>query len=450
MVKFLRFVFAVLVAVLLLTGAVDQQAAVAQNGLSVSAEGVVEPAAYARLSLQIGGTVAEIVAPEGTAVSAGDVILRLDTQELDTAVAQAQARLQAAQASLTAAQTALQQAQTAVSTAEITLKAAQANLALVQAGPLPEEVSAAEAALAAAEAAVTQAAASRDAALTIADPADIQQAEANLAQATAELRALEEQYQDILDTCFDTPDGEVCPLYGTVEENTRRQLEAARLSQAAAQAALDALKQGATPAQRQAADAAVALAVANRDAAQARLDLLLAGATPEQIRVAEAAVSQAEVGIEIAQAGVAQAEAGVAQAEAGVAAAETAVAQAQALADKAVLRAPFAGTVAQIEAAEGELAGTAVPIVTLADFSGWLVKTTDLTELDVPLVAEGAPAQITIDALPNATLTGTVTHIAHTATLSRGDIVYEVTITLDDPPPALRWGMTAFVDIRQK
>lgn len=450
MVKFLRFVFAVLMAVLLLTGAVDRQAAVAQNTLSVSAEGVVEPAAYARLSLQIGGTVAEIVAPEGTAVSAGDVILRLDTQELDTAVAQAQARLQAAQASLAAAQTSLQQAQTAVSTAEITLKAAQANLALVQAGPLPEEIAAAEAALAAAEAAVTQAAASRDAALTIADPADIQQAEANLAQATAELRALEEQYQDILDTCFDTPNGEVCPLYGTVEESTRHQLEAARLSQAAAQAALDALQQGATPAQRQVADAAVALAIANRDAAQARLDLLLAGATPEQIRVAEVAVLQAEVGIEIAQAGVAQAEAAVAQAEAGVTAAETAVAQAQALADKAVLRAPFAGTVAQIEAAEGELAGTAVPVVTLADFSGWLVKTTDLTELDVPLVTEGAPAQITIDALPDTTLTGTVTHIAHTATLSRGDIVYEVTITLDDPPPALRWGMTAFVDIRQQ
>ncbi len=450
MVKFLRFVFAVFVAALFMTGAGGRQSAIAQNALSVSAEGVVEPAAYARLSLQIGGTVAEIVAPEGTAVSAGDVILRLDTQELDTAVAQAQARLQAAQASLTAAQTALQQAQTAVSTAEITLKAAQANLALVQSGPLPEEVAAAEAALAAAEAAVTQAAANRDAALTIARPADIQQAQANLAQATAELRALEEQYQDILDTCFDTPDGEVCPLYGTVEETTRRQLEAARLNQAAAQAALDALEQGATPAQRQAADAAVALAIANRDAVQARLDLLLAGATPEQIRVAEVAVSQAEVGIEIAQAGVAQAEAGVAQAEAGVAAAEAGVAQAQALADKAVLRAPFAGTVAQIEVAEGELAGTAVPVATLADFSGWLVKTTDLTELDVPLVTEGAPAQITIDALPNTPLTGTVNHIAHTATLYRGDIVYEVEITIDNPPPALRWGMTAFVDIRQE
>lgn len=414
----------------------------------VSSEGVVEPLFFANHSFQIGGTVAEILVAEGDEVQAGDALVVLDMAQLQTAVTQAEARLVSVRANVDAVQNQLALAEAAVVIAQTRVEAAQAQLDLVNAGPLPAEIAAAEASLAAAEAGVSQAIGNRDARLDISNPSDIQQAEANVAQATAELRGLEDAYQNIIDTCFDTPDGEVCPLYGAVEESTRSQLEVARLNQEAAQAALDALRAGATPAQQQAANGAVSLAIANRDAAQAQLDLLLSGVTPEQVGVAEVALEQAQVGVEIAQANVAQTAAAVAQAEASVVAAETAVSAAKATLERATLRATFSGTVSQINVNPGELVGSGVPIVVMADFGTWLVRTTDLTELDIAQVQNGASASVRIDAIPDETLSATVEDIALVSSLSRGDVVYEVTLRLNgrsDLP--LRWGMTAFVDI---
>lgn len=430
--------------------AVAQAAAPALQaaGGVVSAEGVIVPLVYTDLSFQTGGVVAEIVAAEGETVAAGDPLIRLENDEFEIALQQAQARLAAAEAGLTAAQNRLALAQAGVTTAEARLVVAQANLTLTQAGPLPEEIAAAEENLAVAEAAVLQAAGGRDAALEFATESQVQAAQAGLAAATAELRAVESQYQAIIDACFDTPQGEVCPLYGPVEEAARRQLEVAQARQRAAQSALDRLLAGPTAAQQRAAGGAVAVAVANRDVAQAQLDLLLAGAAPEEIAIAEVQVEQAQVGVAAAQVGVSQAEAAVTQAEAAVSAAQAGVAAAQTTLDRTILRAPFDGTVAAVNTSVGELVSSSAPVVTLADFSAWLVETTDLTELDVALVREGASAGVRIDAIPNQVVSGTVTEVALVSSLSRGDVVYEVTIQLDAAPALpLRWGMTVFADI---
>jgi hypothetical protein len=56
--------------------------------------------------------------------------------------------------------------------------------------------------------------------------------------------------------------------------------------------------------------------------------------------------------------------------------------------------------------------------------------------------------EATIDALPGETLRGTVSDIAATASLVRGDITYVVTIDLEERPDLpLRWGMTVFVNV---
>ncbi len=423
---------------------------VLQTGIDVvSAEGVVEPVFYVGLAFQTGGEVAEILVAEGDQVQAGDVLIKLDAADLEIALQQAEARLASAQAGLVAAQKQVELAQAAAQSAQGAVEAAEANLALTKAGPRAEEIAAAEANLAAAEAAVQQAASQRNAALDVASDADIFEAEARVAEATAQVRALEEGYQDILDACFELPDGsEVCPLYGPVEESTRQQLEVARQNLAAAQAALDALRQGPTAAQQQAAQGGVALAIAQRDAAQAQLDLLLAGATSEEIAIAEAAVEKARAGLAVAEADVTKAEAAVTQAEAAVQQAEANLASAQADLERTILRATFAGEVSRINTSVGQLAQPGMAVVTLADFSAWLVQTTDLTELDVPLVEIGAPVEVKLDALPDETLSGTVTAVSLTPSLSRGDVVYKTTIQLDNPDDLpIRWGMTAFVDI---
>lgn len=420
-----------------------------QNNIDiVSAEGQLVPRNQVTLAFQMGGAVDAVFVVAGDVVQVGDPLIQLDAAAAELGVQQAQARLATARAGLLAAENEQALAATAVNTALAQQTVAQANLALVQAGPQAAQVSAAESRLAAAEAAVTQAIGNRDAILANADASNILAAEAAISAAQAEVQQLGQVYEDILNSCVDTPQGEVCPLYGPVEEMTRQQLTAAQLNQEAAQATLEALQNGATAAQRQAANATVGVAQANVAISQAQLDLLLAGATPEQIRLAEVgvqqaqvAVQQAEVGIELGKAAVAQAGAAIAQAEAGVAAAELAL-------QRMLLRAPFDGTIISLALNEGELVAPGLPVATLAQVDRWQVETADLTELDVALVQEGAAVSVRVDAAPDVELMGMVTAVALVPSVARGDVVYRVTIDLlETAVLPLRWGMTAFVDI---
>jgi multidrug resistance efflux pump len=276
-------------------------------------------------------------------------------------------------------------------------------------------------------------------------------AEADVAAAMANERALRDAYDNILESCFETPEGEeICPLFGPVEEETRFRLQAAEANLVAAQTALDELNEGATPAQRRLANAAVTVAAAQRDAAQAQLDLLLAGPRPEQIMEAEVGVQDAEAAVLQAEAAVLQAEAELAQAEAGVVQARTAVATARTALDQMTVTAPFDGTVADLPVKAGQVVAPGTPVAILSDSSNWLVETTDLTELDVVAVAVGYPVDVTVDAIPDEVVRGTVIDIDTTSTLTRGDVTYAVTIRLDQDDATalpLRWGMTAFVDV---
>jgi multidrug resistance efflux pump len=112
----------------------------------------------------------------------------------------------------------------------------------------------------------------------------------------------------------------------------------------------------------------------------------------------------------------------------------------------AELRAPFAGTLTNLDLKVGESASAGTPVVTLADFSSWVVKTTDLTEIDVVNIQQGQPVTLTLDAIPGKTLNGFVESIGQNFSEKQGDIVYEVTVRLSDKLPEMRWGMTAEVN----
>jgi multidrug efflux pump subunit AcrA (membrane-fusion protein) len=112
----------------------------------------------------------------------------------------------------------------------------------------------------------------------------------------------------------------------------------------------------------------------------------------------------------------------------------------------AEVRAPFSGTITNLDLKVGEFAASGTPVVTIADLSSWVVKTTDLTEIDVVRVQEGQPVTLTLDALPNETLKGYVLTIGQNYSEKQGDIVYQVTVLLTDTNPAMRWGMTSQVN----
>ena len=105
--------------------------------------------------------------------------------------------------------------------------------------------------------------------------------------------------------------------------------------------------------------------------------------------------------------------------------------------------APFDGIVADMKAKAGSSINAGEIAVAVADISEWLVKTTDLTEIDVVELSEGQPVVVTLDALPDVELTGEILSIGQSYAENQGDVVYEVVILLTETYPAMRWGMTA-------
>jgi len=157
----------------------------------------------------------------------------------------------------------------------------------------------------------------------------------------------------------------------------------------------------------------LALKKAKLDDAQRTFDRLKDGVDTEQLAVLEAKLNAAKAGVASLQ-----------------------------------VTAPFDGTVADLSAKTGESVNVGTAAATVADFSNWLVKTTDLTELEVVNIKEGQPVSVVLDAIPDVTLKGTVQSIGQTYSEKQGDIVYEVTIALDDTNPNIHWGMTAAVTFK--
>ena len=131
--------------------------------------------------------------------------------------------------------------------------------------------------------------------------------------------------------------------------------------------------------------------------------------------------------------------------EAQLANAKAQVDAAQSSLDGYDLKAPFDGTITDVNVEVGQLVGGEVPAAQIADLSEFHVETSDLTELEVVKVSEGQRVEIVPDALPDLVLDGVVERVAESFRSQAGDIVYAVTIRLEDTDPSLRWGMTVEV-----
>jgi multidrug efflux pump subunit AcrA (membrane-fusion protein) len=107
-----------------------------------------------------------------------------------------------------------------------------------------------------------------------------------------------------------------------------------------------------------------------------------------------------------------------------------------------VITAPFDGLVADVNVKVGEQVGAETRAVSIADFSQWIIETTDITELEVVKLSVGQTVTLVPDALPELSLNGTVTEISQAYTQQGGDILYTVSIAVQDADPRLKWGMT--------
>ncbi|MBU0705297.1 MAG: efflux RND transporter periplasmic adaptor subunit, partial [Chloroflexi bacterium] len=381
--------------------------------VTVDATGSLFPRAEVSLAFSSGGRVDEVLVVEGQQVEAGQPLVRLDTDDLELQVTQAEAAL----------------------------AVAEAQLAQLLAPPRPEQVAAQEANLAAMTAQVGAAAANLDQVAAGADAGQIAAAEAQLASATAQQKSAFDRHEMTM-KCFtfnppagaplpggavtDGTEMTICPALGMPEEQARYGLAVADASLAAAQAQLDELRAGADADQVRASQANVATAVAQRDAVQAQLDLLLAGATEAQIETAQAAVDDACAALE----------------------------QTRLRLEKGTLTAPTAGTVTFLGVELGQIVNASQPVVVLSDLAALEVKV-NLDEADVTRVVVGQEAWISLDAFPGVEMAGEVTYVASVAQTQSGVVLYPVTVRLVASDPSTssgqglpaRAGMTADVSI---
>jgi RND family efflux transporter MFP subunit len=117
--------------------------------------------------------------------------------------------------------------------------------------------------------------------------------------------------------------------------------------------------------------------------------------------------------------------------------------------EKAAIVAPFDGEVTDIAITEGEEISTsalATPAISLVDASK-IEMQGYIDELDVASVKIGQAANITLDALPNEQVTGSVTFISPISTVRAGIVSYETTIALEDPSGELKDGMSATAEV---
>jgi RND family efflux transporter MFP subunit len=378
--------------------------------VEVTASGSVQPARRAELSFETTGRVADVRVRIGDEVAAGDLLVTLDSDQLELQVEQAEANL----------------------------TAAQAQLAKLKAGAGAEEIEASRANVRAAAAQADAAAAERDQLASGAGKAEIAAAEAEVASALTQQKKAEDLHEatmrcvtvtreagDVVEigdgqtiTLTEGFERTICPLLGVPEEQARYRLQAANEGLEAARARLKETRAGANANQLSAAQSNVAAAVARRDAAQAQLDLLLEGATEDQIEAAETSVEQAQASLR----------------------------QAELALEQTGLEAPFDGIVAAVNVSTGQQVAAGIPVLSLVKPEPFHVVV-GVDELDVRQLARGQRARLSFDALRETVVTGTVGRIAEAAGLDEGVVTYDVRIDPGSSDAPIRADMTASASI---
>jgi biotin carboxyl carrier protein len=113
-----------------------------------------------------------------------------------------------------------------------------------------------------------------------------------------------------------------------------------------------------------------------------------------------------------------------------------------------VVTAPFSGSVTNVLVHAGDTLMPGATIVVVADMHALQVETSDVDEFLVGHVKVAERVQVTVDALDNLALTGTVTNIALLPqTATSGSQAYPVIVNLSGVPPAVHAGMSVRITL---
>ncbi len=211
---------------------------------------------------------------------------------------------------------------------------------------------------------------------------------------------------------------------------------------------------------------------AHSDADHARLDWQRAQGLYKDALIAKQDYDTKKAAWESAEAGLAQAQARVEQAKAQRDSAQRHISQNQAnltrvsdVLQKTIYAAPYDGVITNLPVREGETVVMGIQnapgstLMTLADMSV-ITAEVKVDETDIVNVKMGQPAEVTIDAIPRKVFHGTVTEIGDNAMVRSTGVStsqatstseeakdFKVVVTLTDPPPDLRPGLSTTAKI---
>ncbi len=371
----------------------------------------------------VGGRVLEILAHTGQGVDEGQVLLRLETADLER-------KLREAEADLTVAAAIVAVAERQAGTADLALAKAQlssANYETLRAG---FNLAVAEAgALQSLRAGVTDA----RHALTIAED------QLKLTELTSQqslIRSLEYDQAFHERTLRDLPLGSSDrPLVERLLTEVHRRMEDARGQRAAA---LQAARDEVDASRRKLRQAEIELARAESGEHDPAISLRLA------LRQAEAAQEAAQRKVSDLESGLASEELQAAQA--AHAAARLTVDTAQMAISAAELKAPFKGTLLAVYTGPGATVQPTDRLFFLADLAELHIQA-EVSEIDIPKIAVGQATRISFDALPGKLYSGRVLMLPLQGRGQGGLSFYQVEVSLEAEQADVRLGMLSNVRV---
>jgi HlyD family secretion protein len=401
---------------------------------AVNVTGNTTPVQNLSLAFQNGGTITSVDYPVGSHVNAGTVIARLDTEDLQAQLAQAQANVDSAAATL-------------------------ANL---QAGATPQNIAVSQAALASAQQTLQNTysgvsntlesgySSANDAvrnqlnamfynpetnnpqlAFTINNSQIVNNIELERVQAAAALNSWQSELAGVTTlSSSSTLDGALADAAGylaTVKTLLNSVSNAVTIATTLPPATATAYKNSVTAGTNEVDTTMTTINTAIQSIAsqkiaitqaEAQLNLTLAGSTAQAIAAQAAQVEQTKATMQGVQVKI----------------------------NEASLVSPIDGVITTQDAKVGEVASPGAVLVSVIS-SNNLEVDADVAEVDIGKVSVGDPVDMTFDAFPNETFTGKVFYVNPGETIVSGVVDYLVKVSFDKVDPRMKSGLTANLTI---
>jgi HlyD family secretion protein len=434
-----------------------EQARVGPFAVRVSESGTLEAPVSVEVKSNVEGEVIELNVQEGDLVQAGQVLLRIDDEQIREEVQQAEANYQAAVAQRERARQEtkvavqrldadLEQATESVLSAQAALEASRQST-IQQTGQAETDISTAKDGL------------ERDRIASDQAQIGLQQLEITMNQLRAQENTAQialnnarrelERSRELHDKKFlskksleDAQEREAAAV--AAYENAKKNVEAQNKSIESQKASIEAqrrvVRSRETTLQFQ--EANLNTLKASRDAAERQ--------AAANLQAAKVRLTQSEKTIDAEKAAAAYSEA---SAEANVLRAASSLKTSRQRLGWTVLRAPMDGRVIQLDIEKGEIITSgrsafsqSPALMTIADLAQMIVKA-QINEVDMGQVALGQRAEISVSAYPNRRFEGRVRAIAPSGSVVDNVVRFEVEIEILGAPDILMPGMTGDVDI---